>query len=117
MLRSDIQSSQDNGGTIYDKLQTALLSVTGSDKFVVLGDFNARVGSHAMCDDELGHVRGPHGCGNVTALASTCCLFSVTTMLLSVTPGFCKKSIMQAVMATLSNKTVACHCFCYCSSA
>ena len=33
----------------YDKLQTALLSVTGLDKFVVLGDFNARVGSHAMC--------------------------------------------------------------------
>ena len=34
-----------------------------SEKYIVLGDFNARVGSTQVVGDQWNKVRGPHGCG------------------------------------------------------
>lgn len=46
----------------YNDLQRLLSAVPSTDKFILLGDFNARVGSRDG-DDEFSSVRGPHGFG------------------------------------------------------
>ena len=50
----------------YDMLQQALDEVPSNEVFILLGDFNARVGSREEeeeDDDIWGEVRGPHGFG------------------------------------------------------
>ena len=49
--------------TFYDELQQALNEIPSDEPYIILGDFNARVGSRTLADDEWGHVRGPHGYG------------------------------------------------------
>ena len=53
----------------FTDVQEALRSVLSSERFVVLGDFNARVASRSGPDDEWGTVRGPHGIGDIILLA------------------------------------------------
>ena len=64
----------------------------------MLGDFNARVGSRAVDDDEWWYKRGPHGYGELNDLAEICCLFSPQMKQLCVTHGF-KRGDLQADMA------------------
>ena len=45
----------------YDELQATLRSISEADRYVLLGDFNARVGSRLGPGDEWRGVRGPHG--------------------------------------------------------
>ena len=47
----------------YDELQATLRSISEADRYVLLGDFNARVGSRLGPGDEWRDVRGPHGVG------------------------------------------------------
>lgn len=47
----------------YADLQQVLRTVPRGDKFIVLGDFNARIGSRSAEHDEWDAVRGPHGFG------------------------------------------------------
>ena len=42
-------------------LQQALDSIPSRESYVMLGDFNARVGSRTSGDDWSVNVRGPHG--------------------------------------------------------
>jgi len=57
-------SEDDDMTAFYDQLTRTILSVPGSDKLVVLGDFNARVGrDHRLWKDIIGH----HGIGNCNA--------------------------------------------------
>ena len=79
----------------YGELQTALLSVTGSDKFVVLEDFNARVGSRAMRDDEWGHVRGPHGAGECNSSGKHLLSFLSHNNAAICNTWLCKKNIYK----------------------
>ena len=48
-----------------DDLQCALAEVPSREMCVIMGDFNARVGSRTGMDDLWQDVRGPHGFGNV----------------------------------------------------
>lgn len=52
----------------YDNLQAALTSIPSDECFVMLGDFNARVGSRGV-DDEWWYERGPHGYGELNEAA------------------------------------------------
>ena len=45
----------------YDDLQQALTAIPLDEMYVLLGDFNARVGSRLGNDDPWGLVRGSHG--------------------------------------------------------
>ena len=45
-----------------DHLQQAVSAVPPGESFVLLGDFNVRVGS-SVEEDEWWYVRGPHGYG------------------------------------------------------
>ena len=49
----------------FDSLQQALDDVPSSECYVVLGDFNARVGSRVDVGEDWEGVRGPHGFGEV----------------------------------------------------
>ena len=46
-----------------DDLQQALDAIPPSECYVIMGDFNAHVGSRAIVDDQWANVRGPHGLG------------------------------------------------------
>ena len=48
----------------FDMLQQALSGIPSREPFLVLGDFNARVGSH-VTGGEWWSVRGPHGHGEL----------------------------------------------------
>ncbi len=45
----------------FAKLQQALAAVPPDEMYIILGDFNAHVGSQDESDDPWGGVRGPHG--------------------------------------------------------
>ena len=47
----------------FDTLQQALSGIPSQECYVMLGDFNARVGSRVSGDDEWWYERGPHGHG------------------------------------------------------
>ena len=47
----------------YGVLQEALSTIPPRENFVMLGDFNARIGSRSA-GSEWGPVMGPHGYGN-----------------------------------------------------
>ena len=49
----------------FDKLQVVLSSFPSDECFVMMGDFNARVGSRCLDDDDWWYERGPHGCGEL----------------------------------------------------
>ena len=46
----------------YDDVQAALSGVQHGEEFILVGDFNARIGSRYI-DDDRSAVRGPHGWG------------------------------------------------------
>ena len=48
----------------FDDLQQAISEIPSTEPFVMLGDFNARVGSRVE-DDEWWYERGPHGYGDL----------------------------------------------------
>ena len=47
----------------FQELDNMLVSVPSGEKYVVLGDFNACVGSREDVEDQKDAVRGPHGYG------------------------------------------------------
>ena len=55
-------SSRAEKDEFFDDLQQALSAIPSTDNYVMLGDFNARVGSR-QDGDEWWNVRGPHGIG------------------------------------------------------
>ena len=55
------RSSRSVKDRFYDDLQVAINSVRRDEEFVLLGDFNARIGSREDVHDEWTDVRGPHG--------------------------------------------------------
>ena len=46
-------------------VERALACIPSSEPYILLGDFNARVGSCDCADDPWSRVRGPHGYGNI----------------------------------------------------
>ena len=45
----------------FQDMECFLSSVPSGEKYLLLGDFNARVGSREYVRDQWGSVRGPHG--------------------------------------------------------
>ncbi|XP_065197221.1 uncharacterized protein LOC135828726 [Sycon ciliatum] len=68
------RSSRDEKFKFFNSLEHVLLSIPVSDKLIVLGDFNARVGS-GQRDDEWHRVRGPFGTGAMNESGERLLLF------------------------------------------
>ena len=56
-------ASREEKNAFYGLLQQALSSVPSHSSYMLLGDFNARVGSREGSDDPWWYERGPHGHG------------------------------------------------------
>ena len=54
-------ASREEKNSFFDLLQDALSSIPAEECYVMLGDFNACVGSRAVRDDEWWYERGPMG--------------------------------------------------------
>ena len=54
-------ASREEKDHFNNDLQQALDEIPSNDMYVMLGDFNARVGSRSEEGDHWGKVRGPHG--------------------------------------------------------
>ena len=56
-------ASRQETDTFFDELNSILSSVPAGEKYIVLGDFNACVGSRQVVGDQWSKVRGQQGCG------------------------------------------------------
>lgn len=63
MLCSYFYCEQSGEGQLLQFLQEVLSAIPSQECYVLLGDFNARVGSRMEDDDEWRDERGPHGLG------------------------------------------------------
>lgn len=74
-----LMAEEDQIDDFYDSLNSVLGKVDSKDKIILLGDFNARVGSRS---DLWEDVIGPHGIGNMNSnghrLLSLCSQYSLT---------------------------------------
>ena len=69
-VRSDILQSCNIKQEFYETLQAALRDVEDGEKYILLGDFNAQIGSCEFgidTDDPWWEVRGPHGFGTLNS--------------------------------------------------
>ena len=76
-------------------LQQALSAIPAQECFVVLGDFNARVGSRAE-DDEWWRVRGPHGHGELNVAGRELLSFLSTNEATICNTWYKKKAIHKS---------------------
>ena len=60
-----LPASEADKSTFYDNLQQALNEVPSRELYLVLGDFNARVGSRCLRLDQWDGALGPHRLGKV----------------------------------------------------
>ena len=77
----------------YDQLQSTLLAIPSSDMVVVMGDFNARVGSDVS---PWGTVLGPHGFGDVNENGERLLDFCANNQLVLTNTWFQHKVIHKA---------------------
>ena len=63
MLCTNTSARRAEKDKFYNELQQALATIPSDQSYVILGDFNARVGSRGGNDDPWCNVRGPHGYG------------------------------------------------------
>ena len=49
----------------FDNLQAVLFSIPPDECYVIMGDFNAHVGSRGVNDDDWWYERGPHRYGEL----------------------------------------------------
>ena len=77
----------------FDDLQQALSSIPSNQPYVILGDFNARVGSRQTDDDPWFNVRGPHGYGESNDAGRELLAFLETNVALVCNTWFEKRDI------------------------
>ena len=58
-------ASREEEKKFFNNLQNALSSIPPGESFVLMGDFNARVGSRSGYNDEWWYERGPRGYGDI----------------------------------------------------
>ena len=77
------------------QLQATLQSIPATDKFVILGDFNARVGSRDQQEDLWDGVRGPHGFGVCNDAGKELLSFLSMNNGTIANTWFCKKPVFK----------------------
>ena len=80
-------ASREDKEAFFQMLDSFISSVPSHESYVILGDFNARIGSRESADGQWGAVRGPHGYGVANDLERSFCLSYHVIRLLYATPG------------------------------
>ena len=93
----------------FTELQRVIQSISPSDKFVVLGDFNARVGSGGGEEDLWSGVLGPHGYGQRNDAGMELLTFLALHETTICNTWFQKPDMYKQTCAAPGNKAVACH--------
>ena len=86
----------------YDQLQSTLSSIPSSDLLVILGDFNARVGSDFS---SWNLVIGPHGIGECNENAERLLDFCASNQLIITNTWFQHKHLHQATWFRNGNRS------------
>lgn len=103
------RSCPDVKNEFYNDLQASLDSVPKDDMLILVGDFNARVGSTPREEDSVWHgVRGYHGVGEMNESGENLLSFCAMNELIVMITMFEKASVFKySYMATSWNKTLA----------
>ena len=75
--------------SFFDDLQQIMDKIPSREQYVILGDFNARVGSRENEDNQWGRVYGPHELGALNEAGRE--LLSFLAIILCATHGFGKR--------------------------
>ena len=59
------RASREHKDNFINLMEQALAAIPSHEPYIILGDFNARVGSRVDKDDPWGRVRGSHGYGSI----------------------------------------------------
>ena len=78
-----------------DEVQQAMNAIPPSECYVIMGDFNARVGSRLNDDDPWTSVRGPHGFGDINDSGRELLTFLAINEATLCNTWFCKKDIYK----------------------
>ena len=87
----------------FTDIQEVLCSVPSSERFVILGDFNARVASRSGPDDKWGNVCGPHGIGECNSAGQELLSFLDMNNATICNTWFCKKPQYYQTWRHLAN--------------
>ena len=87
-------ASRKDKNSFFNSLQDALSSIPSDKCFVMLGDFNARVGSRGA-DDEWWYERGPHGYGELNEAGKELLSFLSTNEATVCNSWFQKRDIQK----------------------
>ena len=80
-------ASRQEKNTFFDELNSILSSVPAGEKYIVLGDFNACVGSRQIIGGQWSKVRGLHGYGVTNDVGKELLAFSLPSRQLYVMHG------------------------------
>ena len=100
-------ASREEKDKFYDELGGVLSCIPESDLYILLGDFNARIGSREP-DDHLRMTRGPHGHGSVNDAGKELLGFLTTHQATACNTWFQKKDIHLATWQHPKSKSWFC---------
>ena len=92
--------------TLYDQLQVAVASVPDRDMIIVMGDFNAHVGSNF---DQWGSVIGPHGPSELNENGEHLLDFCACNNLIVTNTWFQHKPVHQLTWYRNGNRSLGGH--------
>eukprot|EP00117_Sycon_ciliatum_P018960 scpid108469/ scgid17341/ Craniofacial development protein 2; p97 bucentaur protein len=101
---SSTRSSKDE---FFNSLQNVVSKIPLDEKYILLGDFNARVGS-GQRDDDWCRIRGPHGVGAVNSSGEELLSFLALHEGWLCNTWFCKKSSLLGTWQHPRSKRVPC---------
>lgn len=64
-------ASREEKDKFFDTLQQAISAIPPREELMIMGDFNAHIGSK-MDEREWWYIRGPHGFGELNDAGSSC---------------------------------------------
>ena len=108
MLRTNKSSQQRGEEQFFNDLDDMLCLIPEEDMYVILGDFNARVGSREETSEEWRRVRGPHGYGTANDAGKEVLAYLAAHQATVCNTWFRKKKIHLATWQHLRSKEWCC---------